>query len=437
MNVLKANTESANERLEKIRRRLDTLEDALFDGRSARDIVDEIIARVKRNGDATLVELTKKLDGAALTPGTIRVTQDELDDAAEKVSKSFLATAARIAKNIEKFHLKRRRKEYELSKTPDVTLGVKRVPLMSAGIYIPAATAPLVSSVMMNVVPAKVAGVDRIAVATPPDRDGTVNRHILAVCGMLGVGEVYKLGGAQAVAALAYGTETVQKVDFIAGPGSVFVQIAKKAVYGQVGIDMIAGPSEILVLADGTADPRYIAADLLAQAEHDPLAAAMLFTDSEKVAAAVPGEIEAQLAKLKRAGIAKRSLDNYGAIVVFETMDDAIGAANEIASEHVEVQTADPEAVLAQLRSAGAVFLGGMTCEAVGDYYAGPSHTLPTGRTARFFSGLSTDTFTRSMSVLSYSEKALRRASKKIIAMGKVEKLDAHINSVRVRLNDE
>lgn len=395
--------------------------------------VAEIVNNVRTNKDKALFEYTAKFDKADINAENIRVTDAEIKEAYKALDDDFIEVMKKSAENIRVFHEKQKRNTWIDTKDDGSILGQRILPIELSGVYVPGGKAAYPSSVLMNVVPAKVAGVQRIIMCTPPGKDGKVNPGTLVAADIAGVTEVYKVGGAQAIAAMAFGTESVPKVDKITGPGNIFVALAKKACFGYVSIDSIAGPSEILVIADETANPKYVAADLLSQAEHDELASAILITTSEKLAGEVSDEIDKFLEKLDRAEIIKKSLDNYGYAFVAENLNDAIDAANTIASEHLEIITANPFEVMTKIKNAGAIFLGSYSSEPLGDYFAGPNHILPTNGTARFFSPLSVDDFVKKTSIISYSEEALRAVHKDIELFAKKEGLTAHANSIAVR----
>ncbi len=395
--------------------------------------VNEILDNVRKQGDRALFEYTMKFDRFALDAGNIRVAPEEIQDAYRKMDPDLVEIIRKSAANIRAFHEKQLRSSWFDAKEDGSFLGMKITPIAKAGVYVPGGKAAYPSSVLMNVVPARVAGVGEILMTTPPGADGQVNPGTLVAADIAGVDAIYKVGGAQAVAAMAFGTESVPRVDKITGPGNIFVALAKKAVYGYVGIDSIAGPSEILVLADETADPRYVAADLLSQAEHDELASAILITTSEELAGAVSDQAECFMEQLSRRDIIRKSLENYGYILLAENMEDAIQAANEIASEHLEILTRDPFEIMPKIRNAGAIFLGEYSSEPLGDYFAGPNHILPTNGTARFFSPLNVDDFLKKTSVISYSREALEKAHKDIETFAESEGLTAHAGSIRVR----
>ncbi|WP_270541508.1 histidinol dehydrogenase [Coprococcus sp. AF102-57] len=399
--------------------------------------VKEILDKVKEEKDAAVFAYTAKFDGAELTADTIEVTDAEIEEAYAQVDDTLLTVIRKAKDNIESYHAKQRQNSWFDSKPDGTILGQKITPLHRVGVYVPGGKAVYPSSVLMNVMPAKVAGVDEIIMVTPPGKNGKVNPNTLVAAKEAGVDKIYKVGGAQAIAALAYGTESIPKVDKIVGPGNIYVALAKKAVYGHVSIDSIAGPSEILVVADETANPRYVAADLLSQAEHDELASAILVTTSEKLAHEVSDQVDGFLKELSRAEIISKSLDNYGYILLADTMEDVIDVANEIASEHLEIQTKNPFEVMTKIRNAGAIFIGEYASEPLGDYFAGPNHILPTNGTAKFFSPLSVDDFIKKSSIISYSREALQKVHKDIESFAKAEQLTAHANSIHVRFEEE
>ena len=399
--------------------------------------VARILADVKEKGDEALFSYTEKFDHAKISADTIRVTQEEIREAYSLAGEELVSVIRKALVNIRAYHEKQRQYSWFDSRPDGTLLGQKVTPLQRVGVYVPGGKAAYPSSVLMNVLPAKVAGVEEIVMVTPPGKDGKVNPNTLVAACEAGADVIYKVGGAQAVGALAYGTQSIPKVDKIVGPGNIYVALAKKAVYGHVSIDAIAGPSEILVIADGTANPRYVAADLLSQAEHDELASAILVTTSMELARQVSEEVDGFLAELSRSEIIRKSLDNYGYILVAETMDDAIVIANEIASEHLEIQTADPWNVMTKIRNAGAIFVGAYASEPLGDYFAGPNHVLPTNGTARFFSPLSVDDFIKKSSIIGYSREALADIHKDIEAFAQAEHLTAHANSIKVRFEEE
>ncbi len=395
--------------------------------------VNGILEDVRKDGDRALFDYTLKFDRFPLSADNIKVTREEIDAAYGLMDDGLTDVIRRSADNIRAFHEKQLRNSWFEPKGDGTILGMKLTPIGRAGVYVPGGKAAYPSSVMMNVIPAKVAGVGEIIMTTPPDAQGRINPGTLVAADIAGVDTIYRAGGAQAVAAMAFGTQSVPKVDKLTGPGNIFVALAKKAVYGYVGIDSIAGPSEILVLADGTANPRYVAADLLSQAEHDELASAILITTSKELAEQVSAQADALTEKLSRKEIIRKSLDNYGYILLAESMEDAIDAANEIASEHLEILTADPYQVMTKIRNAGAIFLGEYSSEPLGDYFAGPNHILPTNGTAKFFSPLNVDDFMKKTSIISYSREALERVHKDIEAFAESEGLTAHANSIKVR----
>ena len=399
--------------------------------------VAEIIEKVRTEKDAAIFAYTKQFDGADIHAGNIRVTEEEIDEAYELVDKELLDVIRKALVNIRSYHEKQKKYSWFDSQPDGTMLGQKVMPLSKVGVYVPGGKAVYPSSVLMNVVPAKVAGVDKIIMTTPCDKNGKVYPSTLVAAKEAGADEIYKVGGAQAIAALAFGTESIPKVDKIVGPGNIYVALAKKAVYGYVSIDSIAGPSEILVLADETANPRFVAADLLSQAEHDELASAILVTTSEELAKKVSAEVEQFIEELSRKEIMQKSLDNYGYILVAKTLDEAIETANEIASEHLEIVTANPFEVMTKIRNAGAIFIGEYSSEPLGDYFAGPNHVLPTNGTAKFFSPLGVDDFIKRSSIIYYSKEALKDIHKDIIRFAESEKLTAHANSIRVRFEHE
>lgn len=399
--------------------------------------VNQIIENVKANGDQALFDYTLKFDKFRLSAENITVTEEEIDEAYKAMDPELVKVIRRSAENIRSFHEKQLRNSWFTSKEDGTILGMKITAIERAGVYVPGGKAAYPSSVLMNVIPAKVAGVDKIIMTTPPNAEGKINPGTLVAADIAGVDTIYKVGGAQAVAAMAFGTQSVPKVDKITGPGNIFVALAKKAVYGYVSIDSIAGPSEILVLADESANPRYVAADLLSQAEHDELASAILITTSRELAEKVSEEAEKFANELSRSEIIKKSLDNYGYLLVAENMEQAIETANEIASEHLEILTVNPFEVMTKIRNAGAVFLGQYASEPLGDYYAGPNHILPTNGTAKFFSPVNVDDFIKKTSIISYSRQALKEVHKEIELFAKSEGLTAHANSISVRFEDE
>ncbi len=395
--------------------------------------VNEIIEAVKTRGDQALFEYTRKFDKYELSADRIKVTPEEIAEAYEKLDDSLIEVMKKAAENIRAFHTKQLRNSWFDAKEDGTILGMKITPIAKAGVYVPGGKAAYPSSVLMNVIPAKVAGVREIIIATPPQADGSVNAGTLVAADIAQADAIYKVGGAQAIAAMAFGTESVPKADKITGPGNIFVALAKKAVYGHVSIDSIAGPSEILVLADETANPRYVAADLLSQAEHDEMASAILITTSKELAQKVSAQVDQFVAELSRKQIIQKSLDHYGYILVAETLEDAIDAVNEIASEHLEILTANPFEVMTKIRNAGAIFMGEYASEPLGDYFAGPNHILPTSGTAKFFSPVNVDDFIKKTSIISYSKEALEKVHKDIETFAESEGLTAHANSIKVR----
>lgn len=401
------------------------------------DTVNEIIENVKANGDKAVFDYTLKFDKFSLNQENIKVTREEIEAAYQQLDAELIQVIRESAENIRAFHRKQLRNSWFDSKEDGTILGMKITAIDKAGVYVPGGKAAYPSSVLMNVIPAKVAGVSEIIMVTPPGATGKVNAGTLVAADIAGVDTIYKVGGAQAIAALAFGTETIPKVDKITGPGNIFVALAKKAVYGYVSIDSIAGPSEILVLADETANPRYVAADLLSQAEHDELASAILITTSEELAVKVSAEVDQFVKELSRTEIIRKSLDNYGYILLAENMNDAIEAANAIASEHLEILTRNPFDTMTRIRNAGAIFLGEYSSEPLGDYYAGPNHILPTNGTAKFFSPVNVDDFIKKTSIISYSKEALEKVHKGIELFAESEGLTAHANSIKVRFENK
>lgn len=396
-------------------------------------VVADIIANVREKGDKAVFDYASQFDKWNCTADNIRVTDAEIEKAFAEADAEFVAVMEKSAANIRAFHRKQLKNSWIDTRPDGSILGQRILPIAVSGVYVPGGKAAYPSSVLMNVIPAKVAGVERIVMTTPAGAGGKVNPGTLVAAKIAGVDEIYKVGGAQAIAAMAFGTESIPKVDKITGPGNIFVALAKKACFGYVSIDSIAGPSEILVIADETANPRYVAADLLSQAEHDELASAILITTDENVAKEVEQQIEVFLQELSRADIIQKSLDNYGYILLADSMDSAVEAANAIASEHLEILTKDPYQVMTKLKNAGAIFLGEYSSEPLGDYYAGPNHILPTNGTARFFSPLNVDDFMKKTSLISYSREALEQAHKDIELFAEKEGLTAHANSIRVR----
>ena len=397
------------------------------------ETVQGIVDDVRDNGDAALFSYTKKFDKADITADNVKVTQEEIDYAYTQVSPELLDVIRKAKKNIWEYHEKQKQYSWFDSKPNGTLLGQKVTALASVGVYVPGGKAVYPSSVLMNVMPAKVAGVEKIVMTTPCNAEGEVYATTLVAAKEAGVDEIYKAGGAQAIAALAYGTESVPKVDKIVGPGNIFVALAKRAVYGHVSIDSIAGPSEVMVLADETANPRYVAADLLSQAEHDEMASAILVTTSEELAEKVSVQVDKFIDELSRKEIMRKSIDNYGYILLADNISDAIDAVNDIASEHLEIVTANPFDVMTRVKNAGAIFIGEYSSEPLGDYFAGPNHVLPTNGTAKFFSPLSVDDFIKKSSIIYYSREALEAVHTDIEAFAKAEQLTAHANSIAVR----
>ncbi len=395
--------------------------------------VGEILSNVRANKDAALFKYTKDFDKADINASNIVVTKEEIEEAYTKVDPKLVNVIRKALKNIKEYHEKQKQYSWFDSKPDGTILGQKVTALSRVGVYVPGGKAAYPSSVLMNVIPAKVAGVEQIIMCTPPDHEGKVYPTTLVAANEAGVDVIYKAGGAQAIAAMAYGTESVPKVDKICGPGNIYVALAKKAVFGYVSIDSVAGPSEILVVADETANPRYVAADLLSQAEHDEMASAILITTSNELAQKVSDEIDGFLKELSRSEIISKSLDNYGYILLVDNINDAVDAANEIASEHLEIVTKDPFNTMTKIKNAGAIFLGEYSSEPLGDYFAGPNHVLPTTGTAKFFSALSVDDFIKKSSIISYSRNALEKIHNDIETFATAEHLTAHANSIKVR----
>lgn len=427
ISILRFSDTDFNERFRKIEQRAEEIPDNI------EETVKTILAAVRQRGDAALFELTEKFDRLTLSAETLEVSDSEMEAALARVSKESLSALNLAADRIATYHAKQKQETWLSTDEDDVLLGQMVRPLDRVGIYVPGGKAAYPSSVLMNAIPAKVAGVGEVIMVVPMP-GGDVNPHVLAAAKIAGVDRIFKLGGAQAVAALAYGTESVPRVDKITGPGNIYVATAKQLVFGQVDIDMIAGPSEILVINDGSGNAAHIAADLLSQAEHDELASAVLVTSSEEMALAVQQEIEAQLKQLSREEIARKSIDDFGALIIARDLAEAIDFSNRIAPEHLELAVDNPFAILSQIRHAGAIFMGHHTPEAAGDYLAGPNHTLPTGGTARFFSPLSLDDFVKKSSILSFSERGLERLGNDIVHIAELEGLQAHARSVSIRL---
>ncbi len=430
MRILKLTKETQNNILENLLKRSPNSYGE-FESR-----VNDIIQNVREKRDEAVFEYTLKFDGATIDQDNIRVTEEEIKEAYEQVDPKLLDVIRKALVNIRDYHTKQKQYSWFDSDESGIILGQKVTPLKTVGVYVPGGKAVYPSSVLMNVIPAKVAGVSNIIMTTPCGKDGKVYPSTLVAAKEVGVDAIYKVGGAQAIAALAFGTESIPKVDKIVGPGNIYVALAKKAVFGYVSIDSIAGPSEIMVLADETANPRFVAADLLSQAEHDEMASAILVTTSETLAEQVSVEVDKFVATLSRKEIIQKSLDNYGYILVADTMQDAIDTVNEIASEHLELVTKNPFETMTKIRNAGAIFIGEYSSEPLGDYFAGPNHVLPTNGTAKFFSPLSVDDFIKKSSIISYSREALEPVYKDIVQFAECEKLTAHANSIRVRFED-
>ena len=399
--------------------------------------VARILEDVRRNGDDAVIKYANRFDAPKLTVDSIKVTAREMETALKKVDRSFVRAMNRAASQIEGFHRQQVQQSWIDTRRPGTMLGQLVNPVDAAGVYVPGARGgktPLISTVLMTAIPAKIAGVEKRVMVTPSTRAGGVNPHLLAAAQKVGIKDIYKVGSAWAIGALAYGTETIPRVDVIVGPGNIYVTLAKKIVAGTVGIDMIAGPSEVLVIADETASPAFVAADLLSQAEHDVLSSAILVTDSRQTAKAVVAEIDKQLGTLARKDIARESIKKYGCVLVVDNLDAAVGLANRIAPEHLELQVKEPFDYLGQIRNAGAVFLGHYTPEPVGDYVAGPNHVLPTAGTARFASALSVDHFIKKTSIIHYSKKAFKKEAADVMRLAELEGLDAHVKSIKARL---
>ena len=430
MRILKLTKETQNNILENLLKRSPNSYGE-FESR-----VNDIIQNVREKRDEAVFEYTLKFDGATIDQDNIRVTEEEIKEAYEQVDPKLLDVIRKALVNIRDYHAKQKQYSWFDSDESGIILGQKVTPLKTVGVYVPGGKAVYPSSVLMNVIPAKVAGVSNIIMTTPCGKDGKVYPSTLVAAKEAGVDEIYKVGGAQAIAAMAFGTESVPKVDKIVGPGNIYVALAKKAVFGYVSIDSIAGPSEIMVLADETANPRFVAADLLSQAEHDEMASAIFVTTSETLAEQVSVEVDKFVEVLSRKEIIRKSLDNYGYILVADTMQDAIDTVNEIASEHLELVTKNPFETMTKIRNAGAIFIGEYSSEPLGDYFAGPNHVLPTNGTAKFFSPLGVDDFIKKSSIISYSREALEPVYKDIVQFAECEKLTAHANSIRVRFED-
>jgi len=398
--------------------------------------VEAIVSNVRKNGDAAVLEYTHKFDRVDLCEETMKVTKQEIEEAYKIVDKELIEVIRRAKANVEEFHIKQKEKSWITTEKDGVILGQIFRPLEVVGVYVPGGTAPLPSSVLMNVIPAKVAGVEKIVMSTPPQKDGCVNPVILVAANEAGADEIYKVGGAQAIAAMAFGTQTVPKVDKVTGPGNIYVNMAKRLVYGYCDIDMFAGPSEIMVIADETANAKYVAADLLSQSEHDVLSAAILVTTSAELAKDVQNEIERQMGYLTRKEILNRSIEDFGALVVVNTIEEAVDVANRLAPEHLEVCIAEPFNILGSIKNAGAIFMGNYASEPLGDYFAGPNHVLPTSGTARFFSPLNVSDFVKKSSLISYTRKALHVVKDDVVLFAEAEGLTAHANAIKVRFED-
>ncbi|HHV97170.1 MAG TPA: histidinol dehydrogenase [Clostridiaceae bacterium] len=425
--IIKSGTDEEKEFFKKLSRR-NAMDNGEIEG-----TVKEIIDNVRKNGDKALYEYTNKYDRVDTTKYKLKVEDREIQEAYKNIDSVLLDSIRRAKKNIEKYHQKQIEKSWISTEDNGVLLGQLYRPLEIVGVYVPGGTAPLISSVLMNIIPAKIAGVEKIIMVTPPQKDGKINPAILATANEAGADEIYAVGGAQAIAALAFGTQTIPKVDKIVGPGNIYVATAKKMVYGICDIDMFAGPSEITIIADDTANPVYVAADLLSQAEHDPLAASILLTPSEELTLQVRAEIESQSQYLERKEVISKSIAEYGRAIIVDSVDEAVNIVNKIATEHLELMVKEPFAILGSIKNAGAIFIGSYSSEPVGDYYAGPNHVLPTGGTARFFSPLSVSDFVKKTSVISYTQKALHKAKDDIIRFAEAEGLTAHANAIKVR----
>ncbi len=427
MNIVKYKVNESSEVINKI------LSRSKFDYGDIPAIVEKIVDDVKNNGDEAFFRYTKNFDKVQIDKDTVQVTKEEIDEAYDLVDSELIEVMKRSAQRIRVFHEKQKRISWLEPEKSGELLGQLILPLKSTGVYVPGGKAAYPSSVLMNVIPAKVAGVEKIVMITPPGKDGKITPNTIVAAVEAGVTHIYKGGGAQAIAALAFGTESIPKVDKIVGPGNIYVALAKRCVFGYVGLDSVAGPSEILVIADKSANPAYVAADLLSQAEHDELASAVLLTTSAEFANKVKYEVEKQTESLERKEIIKKSLNNYGAIIIVDNIDSAVELCNEIAPEHMEICTEEPFFVLPKIKNAGAVFLGNYTPEPLGDYMAGPNHVLPTSGTAKFFSPLSVDDFIKKSSVLAFSKEAFEKLSDDVIKFAEAEGLTAHANSIKVR----
>lgn len=425
--IVEANSNIGKEYMQYLKKRAEDVQ------KDVNIVVDKILGEVRTRGDDAIIEYTQKFDSKFITTKNLIVTAEEIKNAYKMVDKDFLEAITLSKNNVKEFHEKQKSNAWMMTKEKGVILGQTVRGLESAGIYVPGGTAAYPSTVIMNAIPAKVAGVKNLVMATPPLADGSVNPHILVAADISGVDKIYKMGGAQAIAGLAFGTETISKVDKIVGPGNIYVAMAKKSVFGDVDIDMIAGPSEILIIADEIANEKFIAADLMSQAEHDVLASAMLITTSREFAEKVVCELEIQIKDLNRCGIIKESLEKYGVILIVQNIKEAIDLANKIAPEHLEIMLKNPFDFLGDIKNAGSIFLGQYSPEPLGDYIAGPNHVLPTSGTARFFSPLSVDDFIKKSSYLYYTKEALQDVKDKIIKLSEVEGLTAHGNSIKVR----
>lgn len=430
INTISGNTKAGKDFLKSLRNREESVHQEVTKQ------VEIILRDVKEKGDEALISYTNQFDSKNIDEKNICVTKKEIDEAYENVDKEFIDAINLAVKNIKFFHEKQKRNSWMITNENEVVLGQQIRPLQKVGIYVPGGTAAYPSSVLMNTIPAKVAGVRSITMVTPPSKDGSINPNILVAADIAGVDKIYKAGGAQAVAALAFGTETIDRVDKVVGPGNVYVAMAKKSVYGNVDIDMIAGPSEILVIADENANPKYIAADLMSQAEHDKLASSILITTSQDLAEEVKKQLKMQVENLSRKDIILHSLKNYGAIIVVDSIEKAIEMSNDIAPEHLELCIEDPFLSLGYVKNAGSIFLGYFAPEPLGDYIAGPNHVLPTSGTARFFSPLSVDDFVKKSSFIRYSKEALLDVGDKVIKLAETEGLTAHANSIKIRMQD-
>lgn len=431
IDIIKYNDKTQNDLIDKI------LSRSQLEHGDAQSTVDEILRDVKTNGDSALFALTKKFDNADINETNILVTKEEIEKAYKEVDKDLIEVIRKAKTRIEEYHSKQKLNSWFETKETGEILGQHITPIENVGVYVPGGKAVYPSSVLMNVLPAKIAGVKNIYMVTPPNADGEISPNTIVSAVEAGVDKIYKIGGAQSIGALAYGTSIVPKVDKIVGPGNIYVALAKKSVFGYVGIDSVAGPSEILVIADETANPKFVAADMLSQAEHDELACAILITNSKKLAVNVEIELTKQALLLSRKDIIDKSLENYGAIILVDDLDDAFLLSNKIAPEHLEVCTANPFSDLSKIKNAGAIFLGNYTPEPLGDYMAGPNHVIPTGGTSRFFSPLSVDDFIKKSSILSFNKNSIERIGEDVVLFAKSEQLTAHANSIQVRLDEK